>query len=89
MPIHSSKLIYNSARGCAVKVHRLQLHLLCATGCLPLYFWSNPRRKMDWNNYRLDRIQQMTLGVQTEKYPSTSPRLYPQNLQPDYIGGNG
>lgn len=89
MPIPPVKLIYNSAReGCAVEcivypvcIYYVQRAVyLCAFG-------QTPRRKVDWNNYRLDRIQQMThLEWKDRSIPQLLRELYPQNLpSPDYI----
>ena len=89
MPIPPVKLIYNSAReGCAVEcivypvcIYYVQRAVyLCAFG-------QTPRRKVDWNNYRLDRIQQMThLEWKDRGIPQLLRELYPQNLpSPDYI----
>jgi CRISPR-associated protein (TIGR03985 family) len=88
-PIPPVKLTYNSAKqGRAIEcivypvcIYYMQRAVyLCAFG-------QTPQTKVDWNNYRLDRIQQMThLEWKDQGIPQLLLELYPQNLpNPDYI----
>ena len=89
IPIPPVKLTYNSAReGCAsdyivypVCIYYVQRAVyLCAFG-------QTPQRKVDWYNYRLDRIQYMkSLEWKDRGIPQFLKKRYQKDLlNPDYI----